>query len=90
MTARKPGAATLLAIALLSGCPEPASTPTSIVDEFYGRRLALEVAGAPEAEELEALKPYLATELQELLGQAQLRVEQLTEDGEILTLSPPT
>ncbi|HEY1409804.1 MAG TPA: exodeoxyribonuclease VII small subunit [Promineifilum sp.] len=32
----------------------------------------------------------LAAHCEELLGQAQLRVEQLTEDGEILTLSPPT
>ncbi len=32
---------------------------------------------------------YLAAYCGQLLDQAQLRVEQLTEDGEIITLTPP-
>ena len=32
----------------------------------------------------------LAVYCEQLLGQAQLRIEQLTEDGEIISLTPPT
>lgn len=61
----------LLSATVLTGCfGAAARTPTGLVERFYEKRIDLEITGAPTADELEALAPYLTPELYRLLEEA--------------------
>jgi hypothetical protein len=61
----------LIALLLLSGCVgATARTPTGVVEGFYAKRIDSQMTGAPTADELEAVAPYLTPELHDLLEDA--------------------
>jgi hypothetical protein len=64
-------AARLIVALVLSGCLGATTrTPTGVVERFYAARIDSQMSGAPTAEELESVAPYLTPELQELLADA--------------------
>ena len=66
----------LLAVLAVAGCqPVPPPTATMVVEQFYRATIANRVSGAPTAEQLVMLAPYLSDTLQSLLVAARKRNE---------------
>ena len=60
----------LLAPFVLAACHSAPATPTSVVERFYAAAIASGASGAPSAEDLAVLSPFLSDSLKALLGAA--------------------
>lgn len=59
-----------LPLVLVACHSAPAATPASVVESFYAASIASEASGAPSAEDLAVLSPFLSDSLKSLLGAA--------------------
>ena len=60
----------LLSLVLVACHSAPAATPASVVESFYAASIASGASGAPSAEDLAVLSPFLSDSLKSLLGAA--------------------